>query len=220
MVEMILLGVSLSPFTHRVEWALKIKGVEYELIVEDPQNKSHLLLQSNPVYKKIPVLIHNGKPISESMIILEYIDDTFEGPSILSKEPYERALAHFWAKFLDEKCLPAMEKVFFGTEEELVKAKEECNELLKILDNELKDKKFFVGNKIGYADIAANLMAFWMGIIEEASGIVLVTSEKFPNYCVWREEYLNCSQVKDNLPSKDALFSHFQARFQAAAAPK
>ncbi|KAK6779215.1 hypothetical protein RDI58_021399 [Solanum bulbocastanum] len=208
-----LLGVSLSPFTHRVEWALKIKGVEYELIVEDPQNKSPLLLESNPIHKKIPVLIHNGKPICESMVIVEYIDEAFEGPSILPKDPYDRAIARFWAKFLDEKAL-------LGNEEEQEKAKEECSELLKILDNELKDKEFFVGDKIGFVDIAANVLAFWMGIIEEASGVILVTNEKFPNYYAWRHNYINCSQVKEYLPSRDELFAHFQSRFHSASTTK
>ncbi|XP_059306942.1 probable glutathione S-transferase [Lycium ferocissimum] len=219
MAEMKLLGNSLSPFTHRVEWALKIKGVDYELIVEDPQNKSPLLLQLNLVHKKIPVLIHNGKPICESMVIVEYIDETFEGPSILPKDPYNRAIARFWAKFLDDKCLPAMGKALFGNGEESDKAKEECSELLKILDNELKDKKFFGGDKIGFADIAANVMAFWMGITEEASGVILVTSEKFPNYYAWRDNYISCSKVKEYLPSRDELFSHLQSRFHPTAAP-
>ncbi|XP_016455667.1 putative glutathione S-transferase [Nicotiana tabacum] len=220
MAEVKLLGVSLSPFSRRVEWALKIKGVEYEFIEEDLQNKSPLLLQSNPVHQKIPVLIHNGKPISESMIILEYIDETFEGPSILPKDPYDRALARFWANFLDVKCITTIGKALFGKGEESDKAKEESSELLKILDNELKDKKFFVGDNFGFADIAANLMAFWLGILEEASGVILVTSEKFPNFCAWKDEYINCSQVKEYLPSRDVLLAHFQTRFQTAAAPK
>ncbi|XP_055812531.1 probable glutathione S-transferase [Solanum dulcamara] len=216
MADVKLLGLWYSPFSHRVEWALKIKGVKYEFIEQDLQNKSPLLLQSNPIHKKIPVLIHNGKPICESMVIVEYIDETFEGPSILPKDPYERAIARFWVKFFEDK-LPSVGKIFFSKGEGQEKAKEEANEILKTLDNELKDKKFFVGDKFGFADIAANFVGIWLGVFEEASGIVLITREKFPNFCAWRDEYINCSENKKYLPPRDELIAHFQARFQAAS---
>lgn len=101
--EVRLLGMWASPFSRRIEIALTLKGVPYEFSEEDITNKSSLLLQLNPVYKMIPVLVHNGKPISESLVILEYIDDTWQNNSILPQDPYERAMARFWAKFVDEQ---------------------------------------------------------------------------------------------------------------------
>ena len=104
MADLKLLGLPLSPFVISVRMALNMKGVSrYEYVDEDPSNKSELLLKSNPVHKKVPVLIHNGKPICESLVILQYVDELFAGRSILPTDPYERATARFWAAYAGDK---------------------------------------------------------------------------------------------------------------------
>ncbi|GLJ35973.1 hypothetical protein SUGI_0721650 [Cryptomeria japonica] len=104
MEQVKVLSVEGSPFATRILIALEEKGVKYEYQLEDLlSNKSDLLLQLNPLYKKVPVLVHNGKPICESLIILQYIYETWGSEKVLPAKPYERALARFWADFADKK---------------------------------------------------------------------------------------------------------------------
>ncbi|KAK7390466.1 hypothetical protein VNO78_25772 [Psophocarpus tetragonolobus] len=211
--EVKLFGVVGSPFVRRVQIALELKGVKYTFIEEDLKNKSDLLLKYNPIHKKVPVLVHNGKPLAESLVIIEYIDEIWRNHPFLPQEPYDRALARFWSKFIDEKCLPPISKASFtACKEERDKGTEESLEALEFLENELKHK-FFGGETIGIVDIAAGFIAFWLPAIEEAVGLKILTHEKFPKLSKWSEEYTNHVVVKENLPQRDKVVGFFKARY-------
>ncbi|CAI9297834.1 unnamed protein product [Lactuca saligna] len=82
-----------SPFVCRVQIALNMKEIKYEKLEEDLHNKSADLLKYNPIYKKVSVLVHNGNAISESLVIVEYIDDAWKGVPILPQDPYQKVVA-------------------------------------------------------------------------------------------------------------------------------
>ena len=80
--------------------------MEYEEREEDLfGGKSELLLKSNPIYQKVPVLLHEGKPICESTVIVDYINQTWPSPPLLPSSTYEVAQARFWADFIDKKVV-------------------------------------------------------------------------------------------------------------------
>ncbi|XP_028793585.1 probable glutathione S-transferase [Neltuma alba] len=197
----------------RIEWALKMKGVEYEYIKENLLNKSDLLLQSNPVHKKVPVLLHNGLPIAESLVILEYIDETWKQNPLLPQDPHDRAHARFWARFIDEKCVAGVWGAGVAQGEGKEKAIESALELLALLDKQIEGKKYFGGEEIGYLDIVAGWIPHWLNVLEELGEMELLTAERFPHLHQWSLNLLQTSPVKDCLPPRDSVVDYFSFGF-------
>ncbi|XP_057436916.1 probable glutathione S-transferase [Lotus japonicus] len=214
-----LLGLG-SPFVCRVQIALKFKGVGYKFLEENLRNKSDLLLKYNPVHKKVPVFVHNEKPIAESLVILEYIDETWKSNPILPSDPYQRAIARFWSKFIDDKCVTAIRKAAFSDDKkEREKSFDESVEALQFLEDELKDR-FFGGEEFGFVDIVAVFVAFWIPIVQEVTRLQLLTSEKFPKLYRWSQEFLNQPVVKESLPPRDPILAYYKARYESLTASK
>ncbi|XP_052190715.1 glutathione S-transferase U7-like isoform X2 [Diospyros lotus] len=209
--EVKVLGYWSSPYALRVKWALKLKAVEFDYMEEDLTNKSALLLQLNPVHKKIPVLLHNGKPVAESLVIMEYVDETWKQNPLLPQHPHQRAIARFWAKFVDEKE---------GEEQE--KAAKEAREHLKTLESGLEEgKPFFGGESIGFVDIAAAWIGVWGEITGEIVGIKLVDEEAMPLLTACFQAVLQTPLLKECLPPRAELLEHskrFRQKLMAAAA--
>ncbi|KAI3921021.1 hypothetical protein MKW92_007329 [Papaver armeniacum] len=207
-----LFGGRSSPFSCRVECALKLKGVKYEFIKEDPSNKSDLLLQYNPVHKKIPVLVHAGKPIVESLIILEYIDETWPErypilPRILMKDPKLVFGLSLWK--------PRYESTFwsliFATGETKEKIVNENIEVLKTLEEQaLGDKRFFGGDDIGFLDLAIGTGIHWMKVVEDIKEVKLF--ETCNRLQAWFERFNDVPAVKESLPSHHELVAHYKSR--------
>ncbi|RYQ86956.1 hypothetical protein Ahy_B10g106563 isoform D [Arachis hypogaea] len=128
-----------SPFGKRAEWALKLKGVEYDYIEEDIYNKSDLLLELNPVHKKVPVLVHGNKAIAESFVILEYIDETWKQYPLMPHDPYQRAHARFWAISAEQKVGEGSWIALIKSGEEKEKALDTASEVLEKIEEEIKD---------------------------------------------------------------------------------
>ncbi|GMI84580.1 glutathione S-transferase tau 7, GLUTATHIONE S-TRANSFERASE 25 [Hibiscus trionum] len=210
--ELKVLGTRQSMFTVRVLWALELKGVEYEFVEQDLVNKSSLLLGLNPVHKKVPVLVHGGKPIAESKIILEYIDETWKQRPLLPEDPLERAYVRFWAAFIDDKLMEACRKAFATTGEDQAVAAESMAEALKLVEQELGGKKYLGGDEeIGYLDLVAGWIAYWLQFVEEVGGFKVMDSAKFPCLDAWIKNFVQIPSVAQSLPSPDELRNIFCA---------
>ncbi|XP_059661329.1 probable glutathione S-transferase [Cornus florida] len=206
--ELILLEFWASPFAQRVKIALAEKGVGYDCKEENLFDKSPLLLKMNPVNRQIPVLIHNGKPICESLIIVQYIDELWNHKSpLLSSDPYKRAQERFWADYVDKKIYSNGRSLVFGKGEAQEAAKKELIECYKVLEAELGEKTYFGGETFGFVDIALIPFYNWIHIYETCGKLRF--EEECPKIVAWGKRCLEKESVSKALPDQIKLYEFF-----------
>nr|XP_009783954.1 PREDICTED: probable glutathione S-transferase [Nicotiana sylvestris] len=191
--EVILLNFWPSMYGMRVRVALAEKGVKYEYKEENLGEKSHLLLEMNPVYQKIPVLIHNGKPVFESLNVVQYIDEVWKDKAqLLPFDPYEKYEAIFWADYV-EKVFDSGRKLWMNKGEEQQTKKKNYIDSLRMLEGILGEKPYFGGEKIGFLDIALIGFCSWFYTYEKFGDFN--TEDETPKLIAWMKRCMQRESV-------------------------
>ncbi|CAL4974631.1 unnamed protein product [Urochloa decumbens] len=222
--ELRVLGTWSSPWVIRVRVALGLKGLTYDYAEEDLTNKSDLLLKSNLVHGKVPVLIHAGRPVCESLVILEYLDEAWPGtgPPLLPSDPYDRATARFWAAYVNDTFFPAFRALFKSlTEEQRAEAFESAVPKVETLDRAFREcskgKAFFGGDAVGIVDVALGSHLVWIRVV---GGTNLLDGARFPALAAWAERFLAVDAVRKVMPDAGKVleqYKGFRAKWIAAA---
>lgn len=88
--------------------ALKEKGLPFESCYVDLhkfEQHAPWFLAINPE-GQVPVLDHDGTIITQSTVILEYLEDAFpDAPALRPADPAGKARMRYWTKFVDEHVM-------------------------------------------------------------------------------------------------------------------
>ncbi|MGE5145775.1 MAG: glutathione S-transferase family protein, partial [Candidatus Eiseniibacteriota bacterium] len=99
-----------STCSKKVRLCLYEKGLSFESRLLDLQKfeqhaPDYLALNPNGV---VPTLVHDGRPVIESSIIIEYLDDAFPEVPLRPKDPHGRARMRLWTKYSDDVAYKAV----------------------------------------------------------------------------------------------------------------
>lgn len=93
----------LSPFCRKIRMLLKEKGIEFELVQENPWDQNIEFFALNPA-GEVPVLVEeNGNVISGSYAIMEYIEEGYDCETLLGKTHEQRAEVRRLIDWFDHK---------------------------------------------------------------------------------------------------------------------
>lgn len=92
----------LSPFCRKVRLTLAEKKLEVELIEERYWEQTPEFLRRNPA-GKVPVLRLDGRFLTESQAICEYLDERYPSPPLMPKDPETRHEVRRLCAWFDDK---------------------------------------------------------------------------------------------------------------------
>ncbi len=94
--------VPLSPFCRKVRLVLAEKRIEVELVEERYWEMQPDFMRRNPA-GKVPVLKLDGRTLTESMAICEYVDDLYPEPSLMPQSAEGRYEVRRLVSWFDDK---------------------------------------------------------------------------------------------------------------------
>ena len=186
-----------SPYARKVRMALDYKGVPYEPVERCYSYDRLEDLRAVSARAEVPTLVlSDGRTITDSTIICEYIEETHPEPPLYPKDPYERARM----RTVEDLCDRSFDATGFGfwmsmlrndaPEAPLMRqaAAEEFRQLLAALDRELDHRDFFCG-ELSLADLTAVCHV-------PGARIMGVKLEEFPRLQAWVERMRHTPVVK------------------------
>ncbi|NMP16093.1 glutathione S-transferase family protein [Thalassotalea sp. Y01] len=168
MAEITLYGAQPSPYVRRVRLALAFKGLEYTQQVVFPfaPEKPAEFVDNSPT-GKIPLLCHDGDYISDSEVIIRFLDRQYPQPALLPEDNLLAARSEWFATYSTTVMVAAigghlfaemyLAEAFFNrppAQDEIDLAiSKEIPAIFDYLESELNDD-YLVGNTMSYGDLS------------------------------------------------------------------
>lgn len=158
---------TLCPFSRKVRFALAVKGVTHELVLERPWEKRGAFTALNPA-GQTPVMQRDTCVLADSVAIVEHFEETVERTPLLGTTPEARAetrrlVAWFDQKFYSEVGAPLLGERMYkravvrgAPDGEVIRAASRMADMhLDYIDFLLERRAWLGGGQFGMADIAA-----------------------------------------------------------------
>lgn len=141
------------PFSQRCRIVLFEKGMDFQIIDVDLQNKPEDLAVMNP-YNQVPVLVERDLILHESNIINEYIDERFPHPQLMPADPVMRARARLFLYRFEQELFAHISDVVKGNQKAADKARAIIRDNLTQLAPIFAKQKYMLGDEFSMLDVA------------------------------------------------------------------
>ena len=176
-MSLVLYDAPRCPYCARVRIALAEKGVEFETVQVDLANRPDWIYEKNPT-GRAPVLEEDGRPLAESAVVMEFLDERYPEPPLLPADPADRAHVRCLI-FRDDELTDPYYAFRRG------EGFEGLDAALRRFDALLADQPYLGGAEYSHADIA------FIPWVLRARDMLGVDFEPYPALSAWVERLLD-----------------------------
>ena len=144
---------SIDPFSHRCRIVLFEKGMDFEVIDVDLNNKPEDLSILSP-YSDCPVLEERDLVLTDPNIINEYIDERFPHPQLMPADPVMRARARLFLKDMENELFIHMKNIEAKESKVQENARKVVTNTLIQLNPILDKQEFLLHDEYSMLDVA------------------------------------------------------------------
>ncbi|MEH2284515.1 MAG: glutathione S-transferase family protein [Nostoc sp.] len=205
------------PYAHRTRLVLQEKGIDFDLIEIDLQNKPEGFTKVSP-YGKVPALTDGDNRVWESAVINEYLDEVFPNPPLLPSSPIARAQARIWIDFANTRFVPTFSTLLRSSDpQKQEEAKQELYKHLEFIENEglaklSKEGPYWFGESISLVDFTYFPWFERWAALREYRGFGIPT--EFTRLRQWKHALKERESVKAIAHSKEFYIERY-AKFAA-----
>ena len=165
---------AMDPDSHKVRIVLAEKAVAVEVTSVDINHPSEDLLHLNP-YNTLPTLVDRELVLYEPQVIMEYLDERFPHPPLLSVYPVARAKSRLMLHRIEQDWYSLMRTILHSDDEFSVEsARSELREGLIVLEPVFADKPYFLSDEFSLVDCSIAPLLWRLPLL----GITLPASAK------------------------------------------
>jgi len=148
-MSLVLYNAPRCPYVARVRIVLAEKGIDYEVVDVDLDDRPAWLYEKNPAGRVPVVEEDDGRPLPESAVIMEFLEERYPEPPLLPPDPADRAAVRLLI-FRDGDLTAPYYALRRGDEG----AAEKLDAALGRFDGLLGEQPYLGGAEYGLADIA------------------------------------------------------------------
>lgn len=155
-----------SPYARKVRVVMLEKKIPFDEVSVDFAEKPAALLKANP-FGSIPTLVaSDGTVLSDSTLILHYLEEVFPDYSLVTKNVPDRWQIWNWEELSDRLCDSGVAVFHATSDEKQLEAKrakmQHTAEMVLALAEAALQKKNYLAGEYSLADIALATTIEWM----------------------------------------------------------